>query len=313
MNNKIHVIMDDICPVLYYTLLRVRRKIYLRNRKKLSIEDIKKFDDQMYFEKVGKHVNWNCPKAYTEKMQIEKILHRFPDKARLTDKYLVRDWVSDKIGQEYLVPLCGKGVYDSPYDIDFSSLPNSFVIKTNSGSGDAIIIKDKSALTRKDIRRIKAKMGYQMYFNYAWLAYEMHYAEIVPKVIVEKFIESGEEDLPDYKFLCFNGEPIYCWVDKGRFHNHKRNVYDLEWNLQSWNQKSYGNYEGIIEKPQNFEKMVEIASILSEGYGHVRVDLYDVNGKIYFGEMTFTNGSGFEPIIPYESDLDLGKLWNLKI
>ena len=312
MDNRLHASLEKATPVLYYKLLKIRRKHYLKSRNKLDIEDIKRLDDQMYLEKIGKHVDWENPKAYTEKMQIEKILHKYPEKALLTDKYLVREWVSKKIGSEYLVPLCGEGVYDSPYDIDFSSLPDSFVIKTNAGSGDAVIVRDKSALTKKDISRIKAKMSYQMQFNYSWLAYEMHYADIVPKVIVEKFIESGKDDLPDYKFLCFDGRPLYCWVDMGRYHDHKRNVYDLDWDLQSWNQKDYGNYDGIIERPENFDKMIEIATVLSEGFSHVRVDLYNVNGTILFGEMTFTNGSGFEPIIPYEADLELGSLWDLK-
>ena len=246
-------------------------------------------------------------------MQVEKILHKFPEKARLADKYLVREWVAEKIGEEYLVPLCGKGVYDNPKEIDFDALPVSFVIKTNAGSGDAVIVRNKAALSSKDIRRIIAKLRYGLQFNYAWVGYEMHYADIQPKVLVEQFIECDEEDLPDYKFLCFDGKPVYCWVDKGRFHEHKRNVYDLDWNLQSWNQKNYGNYPGIIEKPQNFEKMTEIAATLAQGFQHVRVDLYNIHGRILFGEMTFTNGSGFEPIIPAEADYELGKLWNLQL
>ena len=100
--------------------------------------------------------------------------------------------------------------------------------------------------------------------------------------MIEKYIEYSAEDLPDYKFLCFNGKVCYCWVDVGRYHNHKRNIYDLSWNLQSWNQYDYGNSEMPIPKPENFDQMIEIAGKLCSGFSHVRVDLYNINGKIYF-------------------------------
>lgn len=313
MNQKLHEILDDKIPVLYYRLLRIRRKRYEAKKARMSIDEIKKHDETLYFERVGKPIDWEHPKAYTEKMQVEKIFHLYPEKTELTDKYAARAWIAKKIGETYLVPLCGKGVYNCAKEIDFDALPNAFVVKTNSGSGDVIIVRDKSKLSKKDIRRIRARMDYQLHYNFAWLGYEMHYADIVPKILTEQFIESGEDDLPDYKFLCFDGKPAFCWVDKGRYHNHKRNVYDLDWNLMSWNQKRYGNYEGVIEKPQNFEEMKRLATTLCEGFAHVRVDFYNINGRIYFSEMTFTNGSGFEPIVPYEADLALGEYWNLQL
>ncbi len=310
--NSVHSFFENALPELYYGYLAFRRKTYEKKISSLSIEKLKEEDDRLYFERVGKHVDWENPKSYTEKMQIEKLFDKNPLKSILADKYAVREWVSKKIGSEYLVPLCGKGVYDSADDIDFEALPESFVIKTNSGSGDAIIIHSKSVLTRKEIRKIKAKMNYQLGYNFAWNGFELHYSDIQPKLLTEQLIECGEEDLPDYKFLCFDGKPVYCWVDKGRYHNHKRNVYDLDWNLQNWNQRHYGNYEGIIERPKNFDRMIQLAQILCEGFHHVRVDFYNVDGKIYFGEMTFTNGSGFEPIVPYEADLALGDIWHLE-
>ena len=303
--------MEYRFPRVFYTLLGFKRSMIEKKKKAMSIEDIKADDDRMYYEKMGKHINWEDPKAYTEKMQLEKLFHNYPLKTMLADKYRVREWVAERIGEEYLVPLCGKGVFNSPYDIDFSSLPNSFVIKTNAGSGDAMVIKDKSKLSKKEIKRICARMEYFQKFNFSWVGYELHYSDIDPKILVEQFIECEDDDLPDYKFLCFNGKPLFCWVDKGRFHNHKRNVYNMDWVLQDWNQRDYGNYDGIIEKPENFDEMVNIVEKLAKGFSHVRVDLYNVKGKIYFGEMTFTNGCGFEAIIPYEADLMLGNLWNL--
>ena len=313
MNQRLHELFDKWVPTPYYRLLTRRRQKMEAQWASLPIDELKRRNEVRYREKVGHGIDWEHPKAYTEKMQVEKFFHLYPEKTLLTDKYAVRAWVAERIGEEYLVPLCGKGVYNSAAEIDFDALPNAFVIKTNSGSGDAIIVRDKSALNRKDIRRIKARMDYQLHYNFAWLAYEMHYAGVVPKLLTEQYLDSGEEDLPDYKFLCFDGKPLYCWVDKGRYHNHKRNVYDLDWNLMPWNQKHYGNYAGTIEKPQNFDRMIALAETLAKGFAHVRVDFYNLNGRIYFGEMTFTNGAGFEPIVPYEADLALGACWNLQL
>lgn len=311
MKKQILNIFEKTFPSLFYQLLWLKRRQYEAKKEKMTIEEIKSDDDKMYFEHVGKHVDWNAPQAYTEKMQLEKIYHNYPLKSVLADKYRVRSWVAEKVGEQYLVPLCGKGVYDSPYEIDFAELPNEFVIKTNSGSGDVSIVRNKNELSNKDIKRIKARMNYFMRCNFSWIGYELHYSDITSKILIEQLIECEDEDLPDYKFLCFDGKPLYCWVDKGRYHNHKRNVYDLNWTLQDWNQREYGNYEGIIEKPDNFDEMIKIATKLAEGFSHVRVDLYNVKGKIYFGEMTFTNGCGFERIIPDDADVMLGSLWKL--
>ena len=313
MNRRLHEFLDKWVPTPYYRLLSRRRKQLEAQWAALPVDELKRRNEALYREKVGHTIDWDDPKAYTEKMQVEKLFHLYPQKAQLTDKYAVRAWVAEKIGAEYLVPLCGKGVYEHAADIDFDALPNAFVLKSNAGSGDAIIVRDKSKLTGKDIRRIRARMEYQLHYCYAWVAYEMHYKDIKPKLLTEQFLDSGETDLPDYKFLCFDGKPLYCWVDVGRYHKHKRNVYDLDWNLQDWNQRHYGNYEGTLEKPKNFDRMIELATTLCEGFSHVRVDFYNVDGRIYFGEMTFTNGSGFEPIVPYEADLRLGARWNLNL
>ena len=122
-------------------------------------------------------------------------------------------------------------------------------------------------------------------------------------------METERGELQDYKFLCFDGEPQFCWVDLGRFSDHTRTVFDMQWNLQPWTQANYGISKEPIPKPKNFEKMVELARVLAQGFSHVRVDLYNVDGTIYFGEMTFTNGSGLDPIVPDEYDLVLGQYW----
>jgi len=285
---------------LYYRILSVTRSFQKNRVAKQSLEEQKNAVAAMYKERIGRELDWDNLQTYTEKMQWEKLYDKNPLKVTLSDKYLVRNWVANKIGEEYLIPLLGK--WDKPAEIEFEELPNQFVLKTNCGSGDVIIIRDKSKLSEHDKKVIKAKLGYYLKCDFGATSYELHYSKIKPCIIAEKFIASSEQDLPDYKFICFGGKVYYCWVDKGRYSNHSRHVYDTDWNFQEWNQM-YEIRDIGIPKPLHYEKMLEIARKLSDGFAHVRVDLYNVEGKIYFGEMTFTNGSGFDLIHPYEADL----------
>lgn len=268
-----------------------------------------KYDASLYEMRIGKSLDWSNLETYTEKMQWAKLFDKDERKVTLSDKYAVRSWVEAKIGSEYLIPLVGK--WDSYKEINFSELPEQFVMKTNHGSGDAVIVRDKKNMSFADKIAMRRKIQEALHRDYGARFCEWHYSKIKPCIIAEQYVESGETDLQDYKFLCFDGEPYFCWVDVGRYTDHKRNVYNLNWQLQGWNQRNYGNAHSELKKPQNFEKMVEIARVLSQGFSHVRVDLYNVGGKIYFGEMTFTNGSGFEEITPNSADLMLGRLWNL--
>ena len=295
---------------LYYRILSIRRSFQKSKVAKQSLEEQKIAVASMFKSKIGRDLDWNNLQTYTEKMQWEKLYDKNPLKVTLSDKYLVRNWVASKIGDEYLIPLLGK--WDTTKDLDFEKLPNQFVLKTNCGSGDVIIIRDKSKLNNHDKKVIKAKLDYYLKCDFGATSYELHYSLIKPCIIAEKYIDSSEKDLPDYKFLCFDGKAYYCWVDKGRYSNHSRHVYDTEWNFQKWNQM-YEIRDIGIPKPQNFDVMLKIATKLSEGFPHVRVDLYNIEGKIYFGEMTFTNGSGFDLIHPYEADLHLGSLWHIGI
>lgn len=302
--------LKKLLPFWYEIYLHMQRRLCIlkiKKRKKLSSDEYKNEISKQYKQRIGRDIDWSNIETYTEKMQWSKLYDSSALKSDLTDKYKVRKWVADKIGEEYLIGLLG--VWDSFDDIDFSTLPDKFVLKTNHGSGTNEIVRDKNKLDIKNTRR-KFKDWLDTDFGYKSL--ELHYSAIVPKIIAEEYIESELGELQDYKFLCFDGEPHYCWVDMGRYTKHTRNVYDLNWELQPWNQETYSHYEKPIEKPENFEKMIELVRVLSQGFSHVRVDLYNVNGKIYFGEMTFTNGGGFDRIFPAEYDKKLGDLWQIQ-
>ena len=270
-----------------------------------SLKRIRKRLARMYKKRMGFELNYDNPKRYTELIQCRKVCKETDKFSELSDKYLVREFVRSKIGDQYLIPLLG--CWESVDEIDFSTLPNEFVIKTNNASGTNIIVRSKDNI---DIKLLRKKLSFWLKTEF-WFAvgYEMHYQNIPPRIIAEKLIKSESEDLQDYKFLCFHGEIKYIWVDTGRYHNHKRTIFDINWVKQDWKQHTYES-EKYIPKPLNFDKMKEIVKILSAGFDHVRVDLYNTNGVIYFGEMTFTNAGGFEKYYPDTMDYELGNYWN---
>ena len=287
-------LQEKVCELRY-----VRRKLARPNHYPKLLE--KRFE-----KLVGQKMDIKYPITYSQKIQWLKLYDPNPLRSQLTDKIAVRDWIRDKIGEEYLIPIYG--IYDKFDDIDFDKLPKSFVIKTNHSSGWNIVVKDKNNF---NIKEGKKKINKWLSLNYAfWSEYEIHYSKIAPRILIEKYMEDSTGNLTDYKFLCFAGKPEFVWVDYDRFTNHKRNVYNMDWKLQPWSQYTYGNFEGG-EKPENFELMRRIANILCQGFIHVRVDLYNVDGKVYFGEMTFTNGSGFEQLYPKEYEQKIGDLIKL--
>lgn len=282
------------------------KKFHYYRKKFSSAQGKRKILEKAYYNNLGVPLNLDNPKRYTEKIQWTKLYGITPEMSLLTDKYRVREWVSNKIGGEYLIPLINS--VKSYKEIDFESLPQQFVIKSNNSSGWNIIVRDKSQIDMNDVKKKIKKWSKTNYAFYSTL--EMQYASIKPVFLIEEFINDSKRELNDYKFLCFDGKPYYCWVDTGRFKHHRRTVYDLNWVRQPWSQV-YNPSEVKIDKPQNFDQMVQIATELCQGFHHVRVDLYNVDGKIYFGEMTFTNSNGFAKIVPDEYDEILGSLWKL--
>ncbi len=246
----------------------------------------------------GESLDFENPQTFNQKIQWLKLYDSTEEKGKLADKYEVREWVKEKIGDEYLIPCFG--VWNSFEEIDFTKLPDSFVLKTNHGSSTNVIVKDKNNLNKTELRlRFKRWMS----TNYALkMGFELHYGLMEPKILCEKYMG---DDLTDYKLFCFGGKPDFFWVDVGRYSEHKRNTYDLEWNELPF---VIDNFERcVVEKPKTLKQMIEIATILSEGYSFVRVDFYEIDGKLYFGEMTFTSSSGRDSFNPPKYNLVCGK------
>jgi hypothetical protein len=258
---------------------------------------------------VGYTLNLEHPKTFNEKLQWLKLNDRTDLHTLCADKLAVREYIKEKTGEQYLIPL----VYaaDKADEITLDKLPEyPVIIKTNHGSGGAIIIKDKRLV---NIAHIQKDLKKQLKKNLYPFGKEWQYKNIRPYIIVEKLLIDETGNIPvDYKFHCFHGKVEVIHVDIGRFTDHRRNVYDAQWNLLpfSW---GYGTSRKIIAKPEVLDKMIGIAVQLSLSFMYVRVDLYLVEDKICFGELTFHHGSGFEKFHPQEFDRILGDKLKLPI
>lgn len=246
-------------------------------------------------------------RRYTYKIQKYKLYLKNNGFERYVDKLIVRDWIKDIIGEQYLFPVYA--IWDKAEDISFEGLPDKFVLKTNHGAGMNIVIKDRMN-TNLDSIRIKIKSWLSV--NYALKnGLELQYSNIKPKVYAEKFMSDSDGKLSEYKFLCISGKPLFCICDIDRFEGHKRNIYDMNFVLQKWNIGAYENMSSF-PKPTNFEEMKEIARKLCNGFPLARIDLYSIDGTIYFSEITLTPGSGYSFPKPISADYMLGDMWNDK-
>lgn len=263
----------------------------------------------VYWGETGKKLNLDTPITFNEKLQWIKLNDRKPEYSKYADKYNVRSYVSKIIGEQYLIPLLG--VYDSVEEIDWDSLPNKFVLKCTHGSGSNIICTDKEIL---DIEVTKMKLGKWMKKSWYWFGREWCYKDIKPRIICEKYLvdESGTE-LKDYKIFCFNGEPKLIQVDFSRFVEHKRNLYSVDWKYVDGTIKYPNQPSFNIKKPQKLDDMLRCAKILSGNIPHVRIDFYSINDQIYFGEMTFYHGSGYEEFEPESLGILMGSWIDLPI
>lgn len=268
---------------------------YFVNHRLLNWMPDKPYLQIFYYAEFGKFIDFKNPKTFNEKLNWLKLYYRRPDLITLVDKYEVKKYIADKIGEQYVIPTLG--VWDKFEDINFNELPNQFVLKCTHDSGGLVVCKDKSKLNLKEV---KAKIEKSLTNNYYLWTREWPYKGVKPRIIAEKYMEDQETgELRDYKFFCFNGEPKLMFVASERgLKNTKFDFYDMQFHHMNIVQH-YPNSEYSIEKPEHFEKMVMLAEKLSAGFPHVRVDFYEANGQVYFGEMTFYH---FGAIVPFETE-----------
>lgn len=280
--------------------------LYLMNKNFFSWIPDEKYIKIKYRLEMNKRLNLENPKTFNEKLQWLKLNDRKQEYTKMVDKYEAKKYVANIIGKEYIIPTLG--IWDKFEDIDFEKLPNQFVLKPTHTSGDVFICRDKEKI---DYKTLEKKVHRWLKRKYYYVHREWPYKNIKPRIIAEKYMvdESGTE-LKDYKFFCFNGKPKLLFVAVDRPQDTKFNFYDLNFNKLPFMQH-YKNFNKNVLKPKGFEYMVDFAKKLSKGIAHVRVDFYDINGKVYFGELTFYHFSGFEKFEPEEWDKKLGDMLKL--
>lgn len=269
--------------------------------------DDKKYLCIKYRYLMGKELNLDNPQTYNEKLQWLKLYDHNPLYTTMVDKHEAKKYVASLIGEEYIIPTLG--VWNEFDEIDFNKLPNRFVLKCTHDSGGIVICKDKSTL---DIKKVKKKIKNCLRRNYYYQGREWPYKNVKPRIIAEQLLEEGdvsgsspEKRINDYKIYAFNGTARIIMVNQDRGSNTKADYFDEQFNYLDFTW-GYSHAEKTPPKPINFQLMFELASRLSEGIPEVRVDFYEVAGKVYFGELTFFDGSGFDKIEPFEWDQKLG-------
>lgn len=264
-----------------------------------------------YRIKMNRGCNLQNPQRWTEKLQVYKMYYRNQALGKCVDKYEVRSYVEEKGLAEIMNKLYG--VYNSASEIVFDALPDSFVLKTTDGGGglNVILVRDKSKIQKQEILDSLDGWTSQYKPGRIPLGREWAYSLINSSRIIaeELLVNKGDPEagVEDFKILCFHGEPKYVIVDKDRYIDHKRNFYTTEWERVDVT-TDHEQFETPYPKPKNFEKMLDVARKLSEDFPFVRVDLYNVEGRIYFGELTFYPWAGYVQFTPDSFDFELGKL-----
>ena len=284
-------------------LKNVFRQCY---RKMLEFLPIKVALNIENFRGYHRLVNFKNPKYFGEKIQWLKLNGSLEKYGDFVDKYKVRQFVEKTIGKDYLINILG--VFDSPNEIEYDTLPNKFVIKLNTGSGYNILV-DKSK--KFDVQKTNKMLKKWLAEDYYKMKKEPQYKNVEKKIIIEEYLSDNSGELLDYKFFCFDGQPRFLKVDYDRYGSHKVNFYDLSWNLLELREGDFKTTDSIIEKPKNFDRMIGVVKKLCKRFQFVRVDLYNVDGKIYFGELTFTPAAGVNPFKPLEKDLEIADMIKL--
>ncbi len=283
--------------------------LYLMNKNFFKWIPDKKYIKIKYKLEMNKKLNLQNPQMFNEKLQWLKLYDRNPAYTKMVDKYEAKKYVADIIGREYIIPTLG--VWEKFEDIDFSKLPNQFVLKCTHDSGGLVICRDKSKLNMKEARR---KINKSLKRNYYLIHREWPYKKVRPRIIAEKYMATyKQKELIDYKFFCFNGEPKFLYVSEGlsNHENARISFANMNYEKTEFYRKDYRPFDKLPDKPTNFDKMKELSKKLSKNIPFIRVDFYEVNGQIYFGELTFFPCSGFIPFEPEEWDRKLGDMLKL--
>lgn len=297
--NKIKQIISDPRRILLGLLNRTARiwsdKLFLKLKFRLVM---------------GQQLDLKNPKTFNEKLQWLKLYNRKPEYTIMVDKFAVKEYVAKIIGEEYIIPTLG--VWNSVDEIDWDALPNQFVLKTThgGGGGGVVICKNKKTFDKDNAKKkLQNSLNCDIYLNFR----EWPYKSVIKRVIAEQYMtDESTVELKDYKFFCFNGKVRCFKVDFDRYINHKANYYDRNAKLLPFGETCcMPDFTRQFEKPRNFDKMVDIAETLSEGIPFVRIDLYNAEGNIYFGEITFFPAAGMGKFEPKEWDETLGELIRL--
>ena len=259
---------------------------------------------------IGENPDLNNPKTFNEKLQWLKLYDRKPICTTMVDKYEAKRYVAGIIGEEYIIPTLG--AWDNFDEIDFDSLPNQFVLKCTHDSGGLVICRDKKTLNLKKARK---KIEKSLKRNFYYTSREWPYKNVKPRIIAEKYMEdtSNKDGLVDYKFYCFGGEAKFLYVSQGLENHATASISFLttEWEFAPYERTDYKPLDKLPQKPVNFEKMKDICRVLAKDIPFLRVDLYEINGQIYFSELTFTPAAGFMKFKNPEHDKEIGDMLEL--
>lgn len=279
--------------------------VYLASKGLLNWLPDKVYLKIIFRANMGYKLNLTNPKTFSEKLQWIKVYKRESIWSKMVDKYEVREYIAETIGKQYLIP--SLGVYNTFEEIDFDKLPQKFVLKCTHDSGGLIICKDKNRLD-KDFA--KKKIEKCLNKNYFYWGREWPYKNVKPRIVCEEFISDSDNTPDDYKVLCFNGKAKLIELHRGRFDNHTQDFYDINWNKTDISQDGITS-DIIYERPNKLEEMIRLSEKIAQGIPHVRIDWFIINDKLYFGEITFFDGSGLDPFDKKEYDYMLGSWINL--
>lgn len=288
--------------------------VYFLNKGFLNWLSDEKYLSLRYRIITGKSLNLQNPKTFSEKLQWLKLNDRNPYYTQMVDKCAAKDYVAGLIGNQYIIPTLG--TWERFEDIDFDILPSQFVLKCNHDSGGVVVCRDKNKLDRKKAKKMLDK---HLKTNFFYASRQQSYKNIQPKLIAEEYLEDKKDisksGLSDYKFYCFHGKPQFLYLSQG-LEDHKTaaiSYVTLDWKKTNFHRTDYKEFEELPKKPLHLEKMIELAEILSQGHYFLRVDFYEVNGNIYFGELTFYPGNGMTPFEPQEYETIFGDLIKIPI